>query len=147
MGNVFRLHCAATWMSAGARPTFLQRLTASAGLSALFVVVYGGCNWITAHRIGVPTINFAWERHIPFLPLFIAPYLSIDLFFIAAPFLCATHRELATFTRRIAAAIGIAGICFLLFPLRFAFARPRASGWLGTAFDRFRALDQPYNLV
>ena len=54
----------------------------------------------------------------------IVPYLSIDLFFVAAPFLCRSERELATFSKRIVAAIVVAGICFLLFPLRFAFERP-----------------------
>ncbi len=77
----------------------------------------------------------------------IVPYLSIDLFFVAAPFLCRIERELAMFSKRIVAAIVVAGICFLLFPLRFAFERPHASGWLGAAFDWFRGMDQPYNLL
>ncbi len=77
----------------------------------------------------------------------IVPYMSIDLFFVAAPFLCRSDRELAAFSKRIVAAIVVAGICFLLFPLRFAFGRPPASGWLGVVFDWFRAMDQPYNLL
>jgi hypothetical protein len=77
----------------------------------------------------------------------IAPYLSIDLFFVAAPFLCQDEQELAVFCKRIVSAIGIAGVCFLLFPLRFAFERPHASGWLGAAFDWFRGMDLPYNLL
>jgi membrane-associated phospholipid phosphatase len=121
-------------------------LLVSAGLSILFLVVYSGCNWITARRHGVGTFYFEWERHIPFVPFFIAPYMSIDLFFIAAPFLCRSNAELRTFSRRIIAAIVIAGICFLVVPLRFAFPRPRADGVLGAIFDWFRALDAPYNL-
>lgn len=128
------------------RPRFVTALAVSAGLSALFLVIYGGCNWITAQRSGVGTIAFEWERHIPFVPIMTVPYLSIDLFFIAAPFLCRSQRELATFAKRIAAAIIVAGICFLLFPLRFAFARPEASGFLGAVFDWFRGMDRPYNL-
>src|SRR4029079_9821787 len=77
----------------------------------------------------------------------VVPYLSIDLFFVAAPFLCATEEELWVFCRRIVAAIVVAGICFLLFPFRFAFERPHANGWLGTAFDWFRGMDLPYNLL
>ncbi|MFL6536636.1 MAG: phosphatase PAP2/dual specificity phosphatase family protein [Chthoniobacterales bacterium] len=123
----------------------IRALGTSVGLSALFLVVYGGCNWITAHRTHVGTIAFAWEHHIPFVPLMIAPYLSIDLFFVAAPFLCRSERELTTFAKRIAAAIVVAGICFLLFPLRFVFGRPQASGWIGSAFDWFRAMDAPFN--
>jgi hypothetical protein len=130
----------------GTRSTF-KALLASVGLSALFLVVYGWCNWFTSQRSDVGTLFFEWERLIPFVPLMIAPYMSIDLFFITAPFLCRSDRELATFSKRIAAAILIAGVCFLLFPLRFAFERPHADGWLGALFDWFRTLDQPYNLL
>jgi protein-tyrosine phosphatase len=120
---------------------------AAVGLSVLFLVVYGWCNWLTAQRHDVGTLYFEWERLIPFVPLMIVPYMSIDLFFVAAPFLCRSERELATLSRRIVAAIVVAGICFLLFPLRFAFERPPASGWLGVIFDWFRGMDQPYNLL
>ena len=81
------------------------------------------------------------------MPFFILPYMSIDLFFIVAPFLCRTDRELSILAKRIAAAIIIAGICFLLFPLRFAFPQPHVDGWLGALFDWFRGLDAPYNLL
>jgi protein-tyrosine phosphatase len=124
-----------------------NQIAASIGLSALFLVVYGWCNWFTAHRANVPTLFFEWERSIPFVPLMIAPYLSIDLFFVAAPFLCRSNSELATFSKRIVAAILVGGICFLLFPLRFAFERPHAAGWLGAVFDWFRGMDPPYNLL
>jgi hypothetical protein len=128
-------------------PSILKALAVSVGLSALFLVVYGWTNWFTSQRSDVGTLFFEWERLIPFVPLMIAPYMSIDLFFIAAPFLCRNDRELAAFSKRIAAAILIAGICFLLFPLRFAFERPQAEGWLGALFDWFRTMDQPYNLL
>jgi predicted protein tyrosine phosphatase len=119
----------------------------SALLSALFLVVYCSCNWITAHRAHVGTLFFEWERHIPFVPLMIIPYMSIDLFFVAAPFLCRDERELSTLAKRISFAIVVSGICFLLFPLRFAFERPPVSGWLGVIFSNFRNFDQPYNLL
>src|SRR5690349_4165409 len=106
----------------------LKAFCVSAGLSILFLIVYGGCNWITARRGDVGFFYFQWERPIPFVPLLILPYLSIDLFFIAAPFLCWSAEELSVFAKRITAAIFVAGTCFLLFPLRFAFPRPHASG-------------------
>ena len=124
-----------------------QALTASLGLSILFLVVYSSCNWITAHRPNVPSLYFDWERSIPFVPAFILPYLSIDLFFVAAPFLCSTTAELSVFARRIVLATLVAGACFLAFPLRFAFARPAATGVTGVLFDWFRQMDAPYNLV
>ena len=124
-----------------------KALVASAGLSILFLIVYGSCNWISSRRTNVGTFYFEWERRIPFVPFFILPYMSIDLFFIVAPFLCRTDRELSILAKRIAAAIIVAGICFLLLPLRFAFPRPHADGWLGALFDWFRGMDAPYNLL
>src|ERR1043165_4939762 len=82
-----------------------KALVVSAGLSVLFLVVYGGCNWVTAHRADVGTLYFEWERNIPFVPFFILPYMSIDLFFMVAPFLCRTDRELSILAKRIATAI------------------------------------------
>jgi hypothetical protein len=82
-----------------------KALGTSIGLSVLFLIVYGWCNWITAQRHDVGTLYFEWERFIPFVPLMIVPYMSIDLFFVAAPFLCRTDRELHAFSNRIVAAI------------------------------------------
>jgi membrane-associated phospholipid phosphatase len=123
-----------------------KALVVSAGLSVLFLILYGGCNWITARIANVGTFYFEWERKIPFVPFFILPYMSIDLFFVVAPFLCRTDSELSILVKRIAAAIIVAGICFLVFPLRFAFSRPHADGWFGALFDWFRGIDAPYNL-
>ena len=120
---------------------------ASAQLSALFLVVYGFCNWFTSRRSDVGTLYFEWERHIPFIPLMIVPYMSIDLFFVAAPFFCRDDREVRVLSRRISLGIVVAGVCFLLFPLRFAFERPAAVGWLGAVFDWFRGMDKPFNLL
>ena len=119
----------------------------SAGLSILFLIVYGSCNWISSRRAHVGTFYFEWERTIPFVPFFILPYMSIDLFFVVAPFLCRSDRELSVLAKRIATAIVIAGICFLFFPLRFAFPRQHADGWVGELFDWFRGMDAPYNLL
>src|SRR5580765_3808067 len=128
------------------RVSRLKAFTVSAELSVLFLIVYSGCNWITGQRSHVGSFYFQWERGIPFVPFMILPYMSIDLFFIAAPFFCRTEDELRIFSRRVISAILIAGFCFLLFPLRFAFPRPHANGWLGSVFDWFRGVDLPYNL-
>src|ERR1700730_18310647 len=69
--------------------------------------------------------------------------LHVDRFVL----FCRTDRGLSTFAKRVVAAIFIAGTCFLLFPLRFAFPRPHASGWTGALFDWFRGMDAPYNLL
>ncbi len=119
---------------------------ASAWLSLLFLAVYGGSNWIAAHRAAVGVWYFAWERRIPFVPILIVPYLSLDAFFVVAPFLCRDRAELGAFVRRVSLAVAAAGVFFLVMPLRFAFARPAVHGWTGVLFTAFGAFDRPFNL-
>jgi membrane-associated phospholipid phosphatase len=135
-------------------PTPLQQLAhrinwsaarTSAFLSILFLVVYGATNRLTGLRSDVPSVYFEWERHTPFIPLIFIPYVSIDLLFIIAPFLARTDRQRRTLASRLAAATILGGLCFLLFPLRFAFDRPPVDGLLGMGFDAFRQMDQPFN--
>src|SRR4029078_11817352 len=87
----------------------------------------------------------AWEPQTPFVPLMIIPYMSIDLFFIVAPFICRDDRERRTLSNRIIAPILSGGAISPLSPLRFAFDRPHTSGWLGLIFDKFRSMGQPFN--
>lgn len=128
------------------RPTKRTAAAYAAGLSLLFILVYGGCNWLTSHRANVSTWYYAFERHIPFVPWMILPYMSIDLFFVAAPFLCRSRTELDTLARRICFAIIVAGICFLLIPLRLAVPYPQTDGWPSALFHFLRGFDQPHNL-
>lgn len=128
------------------RRLMLRAGAASALLSLLFLVVYSSTNWLTSLRADVGTWYYEWERFIPFVPLMVIPYMSIDLFFVAAPFLSRDDRELATFCRRIVLAIFLAGACFLVMPLQLAVERPPLEGWLGVLFGWFFAADLPYNL-
>ncbi len=131
---------------ASRRQLILPACAASVLLSVLFLAVYSGTNWLTSQRSDVGTWYYAWERFIPFVPLMVIPYMSIDLFFVVAPFLCRDRRELATFSRRITLAILVGGACFLLMPLKLGHVRPRVDGWLGALFGWFFAADLPYNL-
>jgi protein-tyrosine phosphatase/membrane-associated phospholipid phosphatase len=127
-------------------PSKFSAAAASAGLSLLFIVVYGGCAWITSHRADVGTWYYSWERCIPFVPWLIIPYMSIDLFFVGGPFLCQSPGELRVLAQRIAFAILVAGAFFLALPLHLAVARPQTSGWTGAIFNFLHSFDQPYNL-
>ena len=126
--------------------TFSRALASAVGLSVLFFVVYGGTSYITSLRTDVPTVYLGWEKYIPFVPLMVIPYMSIDFFFFGAPFLCRTRPELSLFSKRIALAIILAGICFLLFPLQLARERPIADGAIGAIYNWFTQYDRPYNL-
>jgi membrane-associated phospholipid phosphatase len=77
----------------------------------------------------------------------IIPYMSIDLFFAAAPFICSDERELSLLSKRITLGILVAGCCFLIYPLKLAVERPSLGGWLGIAWDWFIGMDRPFNLL
>jgi membrane-associated phospholipid phosphatase len=114
--------------------------------SALFVAVYGGCNWITSQRADAGTICFDWERRLPFVPGMIVPYWSIDLFFVGSFFLFRTREDLDRHGRRIVAAVLAAGVCFLLFPLSYGGERPHVDGVWKPLYTALWGFDRPHNL-
>ncbi|OAI53224.1 hypothetical protein AYO44_16140 [Planctomycetaceae bacterium SCGC AG-212-F19] len=140
----------------GAPRRFLMLRAAATAvlLSLLFVFVYGGTNWYTAHRSAadVRTWYAAWELgFIPYVPLLIVPYMSIDLLFFAAPFLCRDKREIADLARRVVFAVLVGGAFFLLLPLKLAWpARPGVGGWFGQFVEASCSapflMEYPHNL-
>jgi len=126
---------------------FLHRTVVALGLSLLFMGVYGFCNNFTVGREDVGMIRFAWEQWIPFLPWMTVPYLSIDLFFVTAPFLIREGDRLSRFSRRVVFVVLVAGVCYLIFPLTVAADRPSFGGPLGAVWDWFKGMDKPHNLM
>jgi protein-tyrosine phosphatase len=116
-----------------------------AALVAFFFLGYGFANWAASQRHNVPSIVFAWEHHIPFLPWTIVPYWSTDLFYTVSFFLCRDRKELDSHAKRILAAQVISVTCFLLFPLRFSFEHPPTSGLYGWLFQTLGEFDKPFN--
>ena len=128
------------------KPSKWNAAWTAAGLSLLFVVVYKGSNWLASQREDLPIWYYSWEQWIPFVPWTVVPYMSIDLLFIIAPFLCRTHDELRTLARRIAFATLAAGAFFLLMPLQMAGPRPLPDDWTRGIFIFLHGFDQPHNL-
>jgi membrane-associated phospholipid phosphatase len=116
-----------------------------AGLAPFFYLTYGFANWATAQRADVPAVVFAWEGEIPFLAWTIFPYWSINAFYGLSLLVCRTPRELDTHGRRLLTAQVVAVACFLVFPLRFTWPKPEATGAAGFMFDTLASFDQPFN--
>jgi protein-tyrosine phosphatase len=114
-------------------------------LAPFFFLSYGAANWLAAMRTDVGSVVFAWESRIPFVPWTIIPYWSIDLLYGISLFVCTSERELDTHARRLITAQVIAVTCFILFPLRFTFARPEADGFAGYLFASLDSFDKPFN--
>jgi membrane-associated phospholipid phosphatase len=133
------------------REYFARQLFWAIALSIYFFAIYSSSNAYAAHRYAsgqnVHTFYFEWEKSIRFVPAFIVPYMSIDLFFFFAPFLCTDLRELRTHARRVVLAITVAGLFFVLAPLRYGFDRPVPTGLFGPIFRFLHGFDHPYNLA
>jgi len=117
----------------------------TAVLAVFFFLSYGFANWVTSQREHVPALVFDWEHRIPFLAWTIIPYWSTDLLYAASLLICRTQKELHTHVKRLATAQIISVLAFLLFPLRFTFARPHPAGVFGWMFDALASFDQPFN--
>jgi hypothetical protein len=114
-------------------------------LGVLFVVFYGGSNWINWSRDDHFHLYFQWELGIPFIPWMILVYLSLQLLFLAPVFHC--HRvELIVLAKRLAMAICLASLIFVLVPTISGFERPSNPVFLQELFSMLYVLDKPHNL-
>ena len=114
-------------------------------LAPFFFITYGLANWSASQRADVPSLVFAWEHSIPFWAWTILPYWSIDALYGLSLFVCLTRHELDTHAKRLLTAQAIAVACFVLVPLRCAFAHPAADGVWGLMFAALAGFDQPFN--
>jgi membrane-associated phospholipid phosphatase len=115
--------------------------------AVLFTFVYGGCDWLTAHRSLRVPIHLAIELSIPFIPGAVVVYMSIYVLFLAGPFIVRERREFAGLIRALALATLIGGVGFLFLPSRPAFSPPGELGvWTGL-FHFADRLNLDYNMV
>ena len=114
-------------------------------LGVFFFASYRLVNDFSSTRLDVGVAVAAWERHIPFAPQFMLPYMSIDVFFAISLFIFRKHRALDRHALRLWLAMLISMFGFLLFPLKFSFAVPKLDGFNGWLQAALFSLDKPYN--
>lgn len=130
--------------ASGARP-WRRALAWLALLGPLFFLSYGWANSLAAARASVPGVVFGWEHAIPFWAWTIVPYWSIDACYALSLLVCRDRRELDRHALRLLSAQAISVACFVLWPLRFTFARPDTDGVFGWMFDVLLGFDKPFN--
>lgn len=108
-------------------PLWKQALFALVCVGSFFFLSYGLANKYTASLTSVPSIAFAWEKYIPFLPWTIIPYWSIDFLYCISFFLCISKRELFVHSARLFVASCVCCTCFVLFPLACSFVLPEVT--------------------
>lgn len=132
-------------------PLWKQALFALVCVGSFFFLSYGLANKYTASLTSVPSIAFAWEKYIPFLPWTIIPYWSIDFLYCISFFLCLSKRELFVHSARLFVASCFCCTCFVLFPLACSFVLPEitnplfhkmiyGSGLVATPFNQAPSL-------
>jgi hypothetical protein len=111
-----------------------------------WVIVYHGANWLTSLHGWRVRVHLDAELAIPLVPVFLVPYLSVNLLYLPAPFILRTRRELQALALSLAAVTAVAGVGFLMAPAEVAYPDVDAGAWAGLlAVTRRMAL--PHNLV
>ena len=121
----------------------------AAWVGVAFVVVYPGCNWISAQRNpdSLRRLYLAAELKIPLAPQFIWIYLSMLVLFLLPPFFLDVP-ALQRLGKRLIAGTLLSGAVFLLLPSRLGFTRVVPDQSLYAAvFSRIFAIDLPFNTV
>ncbi|WP_326980956.1 phosphatase PAP2 family protein [Chryseobacterium sp. MYb264] len=123
-----------------------QKIYALLLCSVVFMMVYNYSAWYISKLENVPSFVFNFEKYIPFIPWAIIPYMTSGLFFGLVFFFCKTREELTVLTKRMLFVTVIAGICFLLFPLKFSLNKPEISSSIfGIPFQFLKIFDSPFN--
>jgi membrane-associated phospholipid phosphatase len=100
-----------------------------------------------SHYSPIGSFYFAWERYIPFVPLMVIPYWSIDPLYFFGTLVCTNRRQLHEHVKRIVAAFVVSCAIFLALPLKEAFDRPPVSGISGFFFRLLSHVDRPFNMA
>ncbi|SES79919.1 phosphatase PAP2 family protein [Thorsellia anophelis] len=130
-----------TWL---AKP-FYRSLTWLMLLVPIFFTSYQFANQHAANQMDVTSFYFEWEKHIPFIAWTIIPYWLLDAFYGLSFLALRDKRDVDIHALRLLALQAISIVCFILFPLKFAFVRPETEGIFGWLFDTLVGFDLPYN--
>lgn len=125
-------------------------------LGVLFFTSYGAVNHLTAYLDTIrpiPSFVWDWEKYIPFIPIFIYPYMAIDLLYALAFFIIPKKRYKENDYKKIINGLGFALlfnqlfsiISFLSFPLKFSFDKPDIPEQYQLMFNTLLNFDLPYN--
>lgn len=115
-------------------------------LTLLFAVVYGGCNWLTQWRGGGFGLYAAWELALPFVPVLIYAYLSVNGLFLL-PLFCLDEWEMRALAKAFALATLVAGAIFLVLPAHLGHERPGVVQGYEAFYTVLYRLDLAHNMV
>lgn len=93
-------------------------------ISVFFVISYKGAEFYTYTVDNVPSYFMNWEKNIPFLPIFMLPYMTSAPFFLVTIFLVKNENDLKLLMKRALFLTVISVSIFIVFPMKFYFPKP-----------------------
>lgn len=126
-----------------AKATLKERLVWIVFLGGMFFLLYGAANQYAQLTSPHLALFMDWETEIPFVPMFILPYMSSDILFCIAFLLPYTRFELRVLAARVLFIILSSVLLFTLLPLQFSFEKPEVTEF-EFLFTLLKA-DLPYN--
>ncbi len=84
-----------------------------------FVIMYKGAEFYTYTVKNVSSYFMEWERNIPFLPIFMLPYMTSAPFFLVTIFFEKNEYSLKLLMKRAIFLTVVSTIIFVLFPMKF----------------------------
>ena len=115
-------------------------------ISIFFVALYKGAEFYTYTVDSVPSYFMEWERNIPFLPIFMLPYMTSAPFFLVTIFLEKNEKNLKLLMKRAIFLTVISTTIFVVFPMKFYFPKPEiANTTFRTFFYVLGLLDSSFN--
>lgn len=128
------------------RPTIKQQIFAFILCAITFMVIYNFAAWYTSKTEKVTSFVFDFEKQVPFLSWSIIPYMTSGIFFCSVFFMCQNKEQLKVLTKRMLFVTIAAGICFVVFPLKFSLLKPETGGSiLNYSFLFLKIFDSPFN--
>ena len=111
-----------------------------------FVIMYKGAEFYTYTVKNVPSYFMEWERNIPFLPIFMLPYMTSAPFFLVTIFFEKNEYSLKLLMKRAIFLTVVSTIIFVLFPMKFYFPKPEIENQIfKTLFHILDLLDSSFN--
>ena len=93
-------------------------------ISIFFVIFYKGAEFYTYTVDNVPSYFMEWERNIPFLPIFMLPYMTSAPYFLTTIFLEKNESNLKLLIKRAIFLTVVSTFIFVIFPMKFYFSKP-----------------------
>lgn len=135
------------WMRRPDRDCWTAFICYGSLLSVLWLIVYGGADWITSLHNYRIRLHFESELHIPFVPAASIIYLSLFPMLWLSPFVLQTKKRLKLFARALAFLYVVSGIGFLIFPGKNVRQQIPSFGFIGQVSEFADWINLNYNYL